>query len=160
MFQYNLKSLLGAMLAACILSWLFFVLPGEIGFILLLCGMLIVPSAVLAGVLYFRGYPQAFAVGCVPPLLLLGLFLFAEGPRMFRLGMGNDLAEKLAISICLLVVLAAGAASAGVRWLAVWSQPTTAQSKTFPGLPLDVGRSSEARHGAATTTTHPLNPEP
>jgi hypothetical protein len=160
MFQYNLKSLLGAMLAACILSWLFFVLPGEIGFIFLLCGALIVPSTVLAGVLYFRGYPQAFAIGCVPPLLLLGLFIFAEGPPMFLFRGGNDLEERLIMLIYFLVVLAAGAASAGVRRLAMWAQPETAQSKTFPGLPLDVGRSSEARRSAATTITHPLNPEP
>lgn len=159
MFQYNLKSLLGAMLAACILSWLFFVLPGEVGFILLLCGMLIIPSAVLAGILYFRGYPQAFAIGCVPPLLLLGLFLLLEGPPMFRFRGGNDLEEKLAISIYFLVVLAAGAASAGVRWLAVWSQPME-QAKTFPGLPVDVGRPSDMRRSATAPTTHPLNPEP
>jgi hypothetical protein len=160
MFQYNLKSLLGAMLAVCILTWLFFVLPGEIGFIFLLCGMLIMPSAVLAGILYFRGYPQAFAIGCVPPLLLLGLFILVEGPPRFRFGGGNDLEEKLAISICFLVVMAAGAASAGVRRLAVWAQPETAPSKTFPGLPLDVGRPSEGRRSAAATTTHPLNAEP
>ena len=160
MFQYNLKSLLGVMLAACILSWLFFVLPGEIGFILLLCGLLIVPSAVLAGILYFRGYPQAFAIGCVPPLLLLGLFLFAEGPRMFRFGGGNDFEEKLVISICFLVVLAAGAASAGVRWLAIWSQPATAQSKTFPGLPLDVSRPGSERTSTSGASFHPRNPEP
>ena len=155
MFQYNLKSLLAVMLAVCILTWLFFVLPSEIGFVSLMCGMLIVPSAVLAGILYFRGYPQAFAIGCVPPLLLVGLFLFAEGPRMFRLG-GNDLEEKLAIVICFLIIMAAGAASAGVRRLAIWSQPETAQSKSFPGLPLDLGGPSDER-GAVSSAPRPLN---
>jgi hypothetical protein len=158
MFQYNLKTLLAVMLAVCILTWLFFVLPSEIGFVFLLCGMLIVPSTVLAGILYFRGYTQAFAIGCVPPLLLLGLFLFAEGPRMLRLG-GNDLEEKLAISICFLIILSAGAASAGVRRLAIWSQPATAQSKTFPGLPLDVGRATSEPASTARAVSHPLNPE-
>jgi hypothetical protein len=135
MYQYNLKTLLAVMLAACILTWLFFVLPGEIGFMVLLCGMLIVPSAVLAGILYFRGYPQAFAIGCVPPLLFLGAFMWLEGP-VFRMR-GDDLEDKLAILICLLVVVAAGAASAGVRWLAVWSQQPAGHTKTFPGLSLE-----------------------
>ncbi len=152
MFQYNLKTLLLVMLGACILTWLFFVLPGEIGFIVLLCGMLIVPSAVLAGILYFRGYPQAFSIGCVPPLLLLGLFMTFEGPRMFRYGPGDDLEDKLAILVCLLVVLAAGAASAGVRWLAVWSQQPAIQTKTFPGMSIE--------RAPATTTPRALNPEP
>jgi hypothetical protein len=134
MFQYKLKTLMLVMLGVCVFTWLFFVLPGEIGFIVLLCGMLIVPSAVIAGILYFRGYPQAFAIGCVPPLLLLGLFLLAEGPRMFRFGPGDDLEEKLTIVICLAVVLAAGAASAGVRWLAVWSQQPQIETKMLPGL--------------------------
>lgn len=133
MFQYNLRTLMLVMLGVCIFTWLFFVLPGEIGFLFLLCGMLIVPSAVIAGILYFRGYPQAFAIGCVPPLLLLGLFVLAEGPRMFRFG-GDDLEEKLAVVVCLAVVLAAGATSAGVRWLAVWSRQPQIETKTFPGL--------------------------
>ncbi len=137
MFQYNLKTLLLVMLVACILTWLFFVLPGEVGFIVMLCGMLLVPSTVLAGILYFRGYPQAFAIGCVPPMLLLWLFILLEGPRMFRFGPGDDLEDKLALLICLLVVIAAGAASAGVRWLAVRSQQTPLPAKTFPGLPID-----------------------
>lgn len=132
MFQYNLKTLMLVMLGVCIFTWLFFVLPGEIGLLFLLCGMLTVPSAVIAGILYFRGYPQAFAIGCVPPLLLLGLFVLNEGPRMFRLG--GDLEGKVAVVVCFAIVLAAGATSAGVRWLAVWSRQPQIETKTFPGL--------------------------
>ena len=148
MFQYNIRTLMLVMLGVCIFTWLFFVLPGEIGMIVLMCGMMVVPSAVLAGILYFRGYPQAFAIGCVPPLLLYGMFLVFEGPGPFRLG--DDLEDKLFIVVCLLVVMVAGAASAGIRWLAVWSQLPAPQPKTFPGIPIEAPRA----------TPRPMNPEP
>jgi hypothetical protein len=137
MFQYNIRTLMLVMLAVCIFTWLFFVLPGEIGMMVLLGGMLIVPSAVLAGILYFRGYPQAFSIGCVPPVLLYGMFLFIEGPDMRWFRMGDDLEDKLFIVICLLIVMLAGGASAGVRWLAVWSQQPAIGTKTFPGLQIE-----------------------
>jgi hypothetical protein len=134
MFQYNLRTLMLVMLGGCVLTWIIFVLPGGISTIVLLCLLFVVPSAALAGILYFRGYPQAFAIGCVPPLLLLGAFVLAEGERMFRFGPGDYLEQKLAIAIWLAVVLAAGATSAGVRWLAVWSRQPQIETKTFPGL--------------------------
>jgi hypothetical protein len=159
MFQYNLKSLLTVMLAVCVLTWLLFVLPGEIGVVLLTCLFVMLPSAVIAGILYFRGYPQAFAIGCVPPLLIIGCVFLLEGPP-WRFGPGDTVEMKIAILVCNLLVCGGGAAAAGVRRLAVWSQPATDQVRTFPGLPLDVGRPSEVRRSAAATSTHPLNPEP
>jgi hypothetical protein len=153
MFQYNIKTLLWVMLGACVLTWLFFVLPGEIAIVVMLCLFMVVPSAVLAGILYFRGYPQAFSIGCVPPLLLFGGFLWFVGAPFGPFGRGDETEVKIMILIGLLVVIAAGAASAGVRWLAVWSQQPAIQIKTFPGLPID-------RAQAMTGTPRPLNPEP
>jgi hypothetical protein len=158
MFQYNLKTLLLVMLGVCVLTWFFFVLPGEISAIVLVCLMVIVPSAVVAGLLYFRGYPQAFAIGCVPPILLVSVFLFFEGPRRWRFGPGDDLEGKIAMLICLIVIMAAGATSAGVRWLAVWSQQPGIETKTFPGL--------ARQHDTRSTTegvpysARSLNPDP
>ena len=133
MFQYNLRSLLLVMLGVCVLTWLFFVLPGEIGAVILMCVLLVVPSAVLAGILYFRGYPQAFSIGCIPPLVVIGLIVVFEGPP-WRFGPGDSTEMKIVFLVCQLVILAGGAASAGVRWLAVWSQQPSIQTKMFPGL--------------------------
>jgi hypothetical protein len=111
--------------------------------------MLVIPSAVLAGILYFRGYPQAFSIGCVPPLLILGIVMLDEGPRWF--GPAGSTETKIVILVHFLIIIAAGTASAGVRWLAIWSQQPLGVAKSFPGLPLDMGRTartstSESRH--------------
>jgi hypothetical protein len=148
MFQYNLKSLLLVMLAACLVTWLLFVLPGEVGVIVLLCLLAVVPSAVVAGVLYFRGLPQAFAIGCVPPMLVIGCILVFDGPP-WRFGPGDTIEVKIMLLICLLVTLAGGGASAGIRWLAAWSRQPQIQSRTFPGLPLDLGPVVRPADGSA-----------
>src|SRR5688500_3510751 len=108
MFQYNLRTLMLVMLGACVLTWLFLVLPGEIGLMVLLFVLFLAPSAVIAGILYFRGYPQAFTIGCVPPLLLLGVFVIFVGDDIFRFGRSDDLEAKIATLICMLLVLAGG----------------------------------------------------
>ena len=167
MFQYNLRTLMLVMLGVCIFTWLFFVLPGEIGLIVLLCGLFLAPSAVVAGILYFRGYPQAFTIGCVPPLLLLGLFLLFEGDDIFRFRRRDQLESKIVILICMLLLLAGGGIAAGIRWLAVWSQQPAVQTKTFPGLSRDLASAPRpAAHGSAgaspshATPARTLNPEP
>ena len=162
MFQYNLKSLLLAMLAAAVLTWFLFVLPSEIGVVLVACVFLVIPSAVLAGILYFRGYPQAFCIGCVPPLLILGLVMLFDGPP-WRYGPNNAVQIKITLLVSQLVIIGGGTAAAGVRRLAIWSQQSGAQAKTFPGLPLDMGRpppNAGGSAGASPSRPATLNPEP
>jgi hypothetical protein len=146
MFQYNLKSLLLVMLAVCVLTWLFFVLPGEVGIAVLLCLLALVPSAVIAGILYFRGIPQAFAIGCVPPALLVACMMVLDGaPWRFN----DSIQVKIVVLVCLLVILGGGGASAGIRWLAAWSRQPLIQTKTFPGLPPDLGPAAQPGGGSA-----------
>ena len=163
MFQYNLKSLLFVMLAVCVLTWLFFVLPGEIGIAVLLCLLAVVPSAIIAGILYFRGIPQAFAIGCVPPALIVALMLVFDGaPWRFN----DSIQVKIVVLVCLLVILGGGGASAGIRWLAAWSRQPQIQTKTFPGLPLDMGPAAQPTSGPAGASpsrlaaSRTLSPEP
>jgi hypothetical protein len=148
MFQYNLRSLLYVMLGVCLLTWLLFVLPGEIGVAVLMCLLMVIPSAVLAGVLYFRGIPQAFAIGCVPPIVIIVTILIFDGAP-WRFGPSNAIQLKISILVGLLIVIAGGAASAGVRWLAAWSRQPLVETKTFPGLPIDLGQSISAAPGSA-----------
>jgi len=145
MFQYNLRSLLLVMFGVCLLTWLLFVLPGEIGVVILICGSMVVPSAVVAGILYFRGYPQAFAIGCVPPVLLIGGILLFEGPP-WRYGPSDTVQMKIMVLLSLLVIIAGGAASAGIRRLAIWSQQRAAQANPF------------AREPASSTPSHSAEP--
>ena len=148
MFQYNLKSLLYVMLGACLLTWLFFVLPGGIGVTVLMCLFMVLPSAVIAGILYFRGYPQAFAIGCVPPMIIISLLALGEG-FPWRFGPGDATEMKIILLISLLVVMAGGAASAGIRRLAVWSQQPMLETKSFPGLSREVTKPAASPFGSA-----------
>ncbi|MCI0357292.1 MAG: hypothetical protein L0211_02260 [Planctomycetaceae bacterium] len=154
MFQYNLRTLLLVMLAACLLTWLFFVLPGEVGVAVLMCLFAVVPSAVIAGILYFRGIPQAFAIGCVPPLMIFTCLLVFDGPP-WRFGPSASFEVKFMILVCLLVVAGGGAASASVRWLAAWSRQPQLETKSFPGLPLDLGQPASTAHGSAAVSSTP-----
>ncbi len=147
MFQYNLKSLLFVMLAVCLLTWLLFVLPGEVGVVVLMCVLAIVPSAVVAGILYFRGIPQAFSIGCVPPALIVACMLVLDGP--WRYGPNGSIQVKIVVLVCLLVILAGGGAAAGIRWLAAWSRQPQVETKTFPGLPPDLGPAVQPHSGSA-----------
>jgi hypothetical protein len=147
MFQYNLRSLMLVMLGVCLLTWLLFVLPGEIGVIVLMCGLTVVPSAVVAGILYFRGYPQAFAIGCVPPVLLIGSILLFEG-LPWGYGPNDTIQIKIMILVSLLVVIAGGAASAGIRRLAVGFQQQAAQLNSLAREPASSQGSQSAEPGS------------
>jgi hypothetical protein len=144
------------MLGACIVTWFVFVVPGEVGVVILMCLLAIVPSAVIAGILYFRGIPQAFAIGCVPPLLLIGCFFLFDGAP-WRFGPNDTTAIKLMILVLLLITLGGGAASAGIRWLAAWSLQPNIETKTFPGLPIDLG--PPRRQESVTSASRHLNPD-
>jgi hypothetical protein len=154
MFQYNLRTLMLVMVGVCVLTWLFFVLPGEIGVVVLWSGLFLAPSAVVSGILYFRGYGQAFAIGCIPPLVMLGWFAMMEGDDLWRRGPGDDLEDKVAIVVLMLVIMAGGGVAAGVRWLAVWSRQPQIESKTFPGL----SRPSTAGNGGARVSKRHILP--
>ena len=122
----------------------------------------------VSGILYFRGYGQAFAIGCIPPLVMLGWFAMMEGDDIWRRGPGRyDLEDKVAIVMVMLVVMAGGGVAAGVRWLAVWSRQPQVETRTFPGLsrdltpaPRSTAHGSAGASPSAATPARTLNPEP
>lgn len=66
MLQYNLRTLLLAMFAFAIATWVVFVLPGLLGLFILTLISLIVPGLIVAGIVYCRGTVRAFCVGAAP----------------------------------------------------------------------------------------------
>src|SRR6476659_4562479 len=66
MFQYRLRTLLIAMLLVAIMMWILFVLPDPIGAYILMALLLVIPTLVTTGIVYFRGYRQAFCIGAAP----------------------------------------------------------------------------------------------
>lgn len=79
MLQYNLRALFVATLLVAIATWVLFVLPGEIGGIVMMTLFIIAGSALVAGTIYFRGYSQAFCIGCLTSHAVIILSLI-RGP--------------------------------------------------------------------------------
>jgi hypothetical protein len=166
MLQFNLQSLFGLTIGAAVLTWILFVLPGVIGNIFLLSIMVIGTSALIAGVIYFRGYWQAFCIGALPPQVLMVTTVFF-GISYLRYGPPEDFEFKVILAICLTVTFLSGLAAAGVRYLA--TRPAVAtpsgprHAVKFPGVS-PTGENpfsaSDATPQSSTTLTSPLNPEP
>jgi len=73
--QFSIRSLLVATAITSVLCCTYFILPVEIGsFILLLATLLLMP-AMLAGLVYGRGQSRAFAVGALPILSVVFLWI-------------------------------------------------------------------------------------
>jgi hypothetical protein len=122
MLQYNLRTLMGTTVVIALATWILFVLPSEIGIILMLLIMMLVANATLAGVIYFRRYAQAFCIGSLPchALMLMTFFFGAMGP--WGIGPGDQIEFKVGLIVCLLVTFASGFVAMGVRWLALRMQ--------------------------------------
>jgi len=162
MLQFNLRSLFGLTVAVAVLTWILFVLPGAIGNIVLLAAMVVLTSALVAGIVYFRAYWQAFCIGALPPQVMMFTSLFYGS----FLRPPADFEFKLALGIFLTVTLLGGLAAAGVRYLA--TRPTISEppapvryAKKFPGVP-EPGESPFGNSDSAPqpTATVPSTPDP
>lgn len=151
MLQYNLRALFGLTVGAAIFTWVIFVLPGEIGGIIIMMAFLVAGSSLVAGTVYLRGYRQAFCIGCLSSHALILIVLFS-GPM--RYGYSGDFEFKIAFALSMVVELASGAAAMGMRYLSLRPSPPrpTRPGTHFPGFP-----NPQAENHAAEL---PLTPDP
>lgn len=63
--RFTLKTLLTTILVAAILCCVFFTLPALAAIAILGMLWLLAPPAIIAGIVYGRGYGRAFCIGCV-----------------------------------------------------------------------------------------------
>lgn len=133
MLQFNLRSLLLATLFAALATWVLFVLPGEIGAIVLLMSMGVFTSVLAAGVIYFREYRQAFCIGALVPqgLLVISVPFGQMFPLQYAFG-GGEFQFKVGILLSLAMVIVSGLAAVLVRYVALRPPPPAAPKRATP----------------------------
>ena len=130
MLQYKLRTLLIVMLIAAVASWVLFVLPDPAG-VLVLGGVLaLIPGAIVAGIVYFPGYRQAFCIGAAPVqviFLMTSAFWFYvphlispfQSPFNFPWDDESYLVMKFCMLTCLGLTAVAGGLAIWIRYLAL-----------------------------------------
>jgi hypothetical protein len=127
--RFTLKTLMAATLVAAILCCIFFTLPGWLAIVVLGFFWMLAPPALIAGIVYGRGYGRAFSIGCVsaggcmPVLWLYSLAIVADGSGL-SLSMDDESAAGMKIAFGLLFMLAglSGLTSMIVRWASLRMQ--------------------------------------
>jgi hypothetical protein len=102
MWQFSTRTLFLIMALAAGVAWVMFSPPQWAGLIVLYLIHLLLPAAVLAGIVYHRGAWQAFFIGCAPWIALLTFFLwiwFVDDFPRFRRGDWFDVFDDDAIEV-------------------------------------------------------------
>jgi hypothetical protein len=122
MLQYSLRTLFLSLLGIAIATWVIFVISGNVGVLVLTILLLIIPGLIAAGIVYFRGYPQAFCIGAGPTQAVM---LFMLAPYFtgwpYRYPPPPDLLLKMKVSLvgALVLVLIAGLGGILIRYLSL-----------------------------------------
>ena len=125
--RFTLKTMMAAMLVAAVLCCVFFSLPGWLAIAVLGFFWLLAPPALIAGIVYGRGYGRAFSIGCVsaggcmPFLWMYSVIIVGIGGADLGVSLNDESAAGIKIAFGLLFVLAglSGLTSMGVRWMSL-----------------------------------------
>lgn len=148
--RFTLKTMLAAVSAAALVCTVFFALPGMISLIVLGVFWMLLPAALVAGIVYGRGYGRAFSIGavvtggCMPMLWLYAMFSgFAIISDIDFADSGGEEVVILQIYFAVIFgcIAASGLVSMAVRW---WS--LRQQSAATP-----VPAAHSLLHGRVTT---------
>lgn len=136
MFQFSIRSLLVATAVVAVIVWVLFVPPHVVGALVMSLLCLLLPPAILAGLIYQRGYWRAFFVGAAPWTVVLcwwiSYLLVDAGNEwidLFLMDADDALEVKLVAGPPLAIVLASGLAAVAVRW---WSNRRAPHSTATP----------------------------
>jgi len=146
--RFSLKTLLTTISVAAVLCCIFFTLPAIAAFAVLGLVWLLAPPALIAGIVYGRGYGRAFSIGCVstggfmPIIWLYSSMMFA--------GVFTDLSSldfdgetairiKLGAGATFALIGFSGLTSMVVRWFSLRMQVQEPKSTTpaTTGSPAD-----------------------
>jgi hypothetical protein len=135
MLQFKLRSLFIFTAAVAVLSGVFFAPPQWPGLLAIYLVYFLLPAATAAGILFHRGYRQAFFIGMVPWILMVLFWLGVQAPWLpdpwpfnfdFFLADPVQLVhDKLVLAVPLAIALANGLVAVGIRWWAISSERRT-----------------------------------
>lgn len=125
--RFTLKTMMVAVLVAALLCCIFFTLPGPLAIAVLGFFWLFAPPALIAGIVYGRGYGRAFSIGCVSaggcmPLFWMYLWIivaFGGGDLAVSLDEESAAGIKIGLGILFMFAGLSGLASMTVRWLSL-----------------------------------------
>lgn len=125
--QFTLKTLFVALSVAAVLCCAFFALPGWLSLIVLGTLFSLIPPALIAGIVYGRGYGRAFSIGgisaggCLPFIYLYYSFAFSMSfiTGFDDLDDESVLGIKFSFAAILVLVCLGGLAAVSVRWLSL-----------------------------------------
>lgn len=129
MLQFRLRTLFIATTASAVLFGVYFAPPQWLGLCVIYLVYLLLPAATVSGIVFHRGYPQAFFIGLAPWIVVISFWMMAmqiswvPNPWPFdEFSLANSdevVARKLYLAIPLVIAMASGLVSVGVRWWAV-----------------------------------------
>jgi hypothetical protein len=125
--RFTLKTLLAAVSVAAVVCCVFFAMPFWLSLGILALFWFMAPAALIAGIVYGRGYGRAFSIGCVSaggcvPIIYLyyAYAILLSGLDSIDLSDGEGAAGiKLAFAAFFILVGLSGLTSMGVRWLSL-----------------------------------------
>ena len=132
MFQFSIRTLFIVTTLFAVIVWVMFAPPQWVGVLVLVGVFLLLLPLNIAGLIYHRGYWQAFFVGTAPWAVLTAWYTLRwlfDGPGPFW-PRGNDdaLQFKLVLFFALCFIGLSGLMTVGVRWWAICAQPTKEDS--------------------------------
>jgi hypothetical protein len=135
--RFSLKTLLATVSVAAVVCCVFFALPYWLSFIILGLFWFLVPPALIAAIVYCRGYGRAFAIGCVSaggclPIVYLYLLVSLFSSIDLPTDDNGAMVVKIALAAFSVVVGLSGLTGVGVRWLSLRS----AKNAEAPRKPL------------------------
>ena len=128
MLQFSLRTLFIATTASAVLLWAFYAPPQLLGLIVIYLIYFLLPAVAVAGIIYHRGYWQAFFIGMAPWIVIASFWVNLQGPWPNIWPIISDfwnsdpdvvLSEKLMLGVPLAVAIASGLVSVGIRWWAL-----------------------------------------
>ena len=129
MAQFGIRTLFMITTVCAVLVWAVFSPPQWLGLLVLFVVYSLAPAVTVAGVVFHRGYWQAFFVGCAPAVVYTwwGHFM-ATYPTLeawpidvsvFSQQADEMVYEKMKLSLPLAIFGASGLVAVGMRWWAL-----------------------------------------
>src|SRR6476660_3640608 len=133
MLHFRLRTLFIATAVTAALVWIFYVPPQWLGLLAIYLIYALLPAAIVAGIVFHRGYWQAFFVGMAPWAVLVIFcytvqafpFVAVSWPFIGDLWSSDPeqlFVDKALLAASIMLEIASGLVGIGIRWWAIKAQ--------------------------------------